>query len=98
VIAGNNQQPVPVIPQAGQVIGSIPELALSRTLGQVAADDDEIGLSFLQPVNRGRDDGRIIGAEMNVRQMCDPGHEGSTVEPQRSFIVHPNMLCRVVSP
>jgi len=98
MIARHDEQFQPVIAQRGQVIGGIPELAFARALGQVPADDHEIGLSFLQPVDRCRDDVAIIGAEMNVRQMCDPGHEGSTVEPQRSFIVHPNMLCRVVFP
>ena len=97
MIAGNDQQSKPVVPQRAQIIGGIAKLALARALGQVTADDDEIGLFFLQPVDRRRDDIRVICAKMNVRQMCDPGHAGLTVESGTSFIVHPIIHPGVVS-
>jgi len=98
MIPRNDQQLEPILPQRPQVIGGIPKLARARALGQVPADDHEIGLFVFQPFDGCGDDCRIIGTKMNVRQMCDPGHAGSTVKSQRSFIVHPIILSSVVLP
>ena len=80
MIAGDDQQRESVLPQCPEVIGSILKLLLSRALGQVTADYDEIGPFFFQPINRGCDDVRVICPKMYIRQMCNPGHEGSTVK------------------
>ena len=67
MIAGDDQQFVPVLPQCPEVVGGILKLTLARALGQITADDDEIGLFFFQPVDRCCNDVRVICAKVNVR-------------------------------
>ena len=47
-----------------------------RPLGEVAADDDEVGPVLGQPRLRAGDHSRVVGAEMDVGEMGDPGHAG----------------------
>ncbi len=67
MIAGDDQQWELILPQCPEVIGSILKLLLSRALGQVTADYDEIGPFFCQPINRGGNDVRVICTKMYIR-------------------------------
>ena len=76
VIARNGQDLVPGRAQAVEPGRGLPELVDPRALGEIAADDDQIGLLLFQPGLRRRHDLWIVGAEMNVRKMGYAGRHG----------------------
>jgi len=95
MIAGNDQQFQPRRAQPVEPCGRCAELLDPRALGQVAADDDQVGPTLLQPGCGGVDYARIVRAEMNVGQMSDTGHDQVTI--QRDMVSpEPNPPSRVV--
>ena len=74
MVSGHPEHLVPMIAQAVEEIASIAELLGTRALGEVAADDDEVGLELIDlPFDR-LDQPLVMGAEMEVGEVNDAGH------------------------
>jgi hypothetical protein len=63
----------------------LPELLGARTLGEIAADDDEIRLQTIEAGLDGFDESCVMGTEMEVGKMDDPGHARPTRHPKKAF-------------
>ena len=74
MIARHDQRLEPRGVQATKPGGGLAELVDASALGEVAADDHQVGLALLQPGGGGVDDLGIVRAEMDVGQVSDTGH------------------------
>ena len=74
MIARHDQRLEPRGVQATEPGGGLAELVDAGALGEVAADDHQVGLALLQPGGGGVDDLGIVRAEMDVGQVSDTGH------------------------
>src|SRR5688500_10848874 len=70
---------MPEVAQPLEECAGFLELLSPRTLGKIAADDDEIGLLFADALLDRFDQPRVVGAEMQVRQMDQASHGARTL-------------------
>ena len=69
--------------QLAQPGSGLTELVDPGALREIAADDDQVGATRLQPGGGGVYDPGIVRAEMNVGQVSDAGHAKVTNRAQR---------------
>jgi hypothetical protein len=75
VVTRDSQDLVPAFAQPLEEAARVLELLCPRALGEVAADDDKIGL---QPVDAGLNGFNqilVMGAEMQVRKVDEASHD-----------------------
>ena len=78
VIAGHAEHLVPALAQPFEEAARLLELLGARALGEVAADDDEVGLELVDLPFDGFDQPLVMGAEMEIGKVNEPGHSGPT--------------------
>jgi hypothetical protein len=66
MIAGNAEHFVAALAHALEEFACLAKLLGARTLGEVAADDDEVGLQLINLRVDGRDELLIVRSEMEV--------------------------------
>ena len=74
MIAGYDKGRTARCTQAIQIGGGLPELLHLGPLGQITADDHEVGLVRIYPGKRCFHNEWIVRAKMNVGKMCDAAH------------------------
>ena len=74
MIAGYDKCFQPRSPQFAQPCRSLAELTNACALREIAADNHQVGATFLQPGGGGVDDPGVVRAEMNIGQMGDASH------------------------
>ncbi len=75
---GHGEHVMAGIAQALEEIAGFLELLGPRALREIAADDDEVGLLFVDARLDRFDQPRIVRSEMQVGQMNQPGHSTAT--------------------
>ena len=76
MVARHAENFVAAIPQPFEEVAGLAELLGPRALGEVAADDDEVGLLRIDLFGNGFHQPLVMGTEVKVGEMDDPGHPG----------------------
>jgi hypothetical protein len=79
MVAGHGQHFMTLAPQPLEEFACILELVGSRPLGEIAGDDDQVGLQLVDPLFDTIDQLLVMGAEMKVGQMGDARHDVQTL-------------------
>ena len=78
MIARNAEHLMPGMLQPLEETACLLELLGLRALGEIAADDDEVGLQLIDAVLDGLDQALVMRAKMQVREMDEASHGAST--------------------
>ena len=86
VVAGNSEHLVTAVAQPLEELARLAELLGPRALGEVAADDDEVGLQLVDLAVDRFDQPLVVGAEMEVGEMDDAGHDRRVSKTRRPCV------------